>query len=85
MIQVMYSARKKLAVTQEGLAVIEAALHTQIKILSVQAGAGSSSSSSRRKLSEVQSVLCQISALKTGDDARRRSSPFGWFGRRASN
>lgn len=74
----MFDTKQKLDVSQDQLAVIEAALHTQIKILTVQANAGGSGA--RRKLNEVKRVLAQIDALRTADDTSRRSDTLGWFG-----
>lgn len=74
----MFDSKEKLEVSQGELAVIEAALHTQIKILNVQANAGGSGA--RRKLNEVKGVLAQIAALKKGDDATQGSGALGWLG-----
>jgi len=46
----MFDTKQKLEVSQDELAVIEAALHTQVKILNVQATAGGSGA--RRKLND---------------------------------
>ncbi|MFT6675256.1 MAG: hypothetical protein ACJAVM_001445 [Sulfitobacter sp.] len=59
---VMPDTQSKLDLSQTQLAVIEAALHTQSKILNVQASTGSRSA--RTRLNEVKSVLTQISQAK---------------------
>ena len=74
----MFDAKQKLDVSQDELAVIEAALHTQVKILTVQASAGGSGA--RRKLNEVKRVLAQISATKKSAEKSRNASTLGWLG-----
>ena len=74
----MFDAKQKLDVTQDELAVIEAALHTQVKILTVQAAAGGSGA--RRKLNEVKRVLAQTATLKKAARKSRSAGAFGWFG-----
>ena len=51
----MFDNKQKLEISQDELALIEAALHTQSKILSVQASAGGSKALGR--LNDVKRVL----------------------------
>ena len=74
----MFDKQQKLDVTQDELAVIEAALHTQAKILGVQALAGGSGA--RRRLNEVKRVLAAVEQQKPSDEQRRRRSVFNWLG-----
>ena len=73
----MFDAHQNLEVTQDELVVIEAALETQTKILTVQAGAGGSGA--RRRLNEVKKVLTRISDQREGAKKRRRWYSLGWF------
>ena len=74
----MFDCDKKLEVSDDELAVIEAALHTQAKILNVQAVAGGSGA--RRRLNEVKRVLAHVANLRDAAEDRPRRSFFGWFG-----
>lgn len=74
----MFNAKQKLEVTQDELVVIEAALHTQIKILSVQASAGGSGA--RRRLNEVKRVLARAAQHKKAVDKANDPNSFGWCG-----
>ncbi len=74
----MFDAQEKLDVTQDDLAVIEAALQTQAKILHVQAAAGGSGA--RRRLNEVKRVLVQVTQKRDVDRQAPRRSILGWFG-----
>ncbi|MGB3243078.1 MAG: hypothetical protein WBB25_00975 [Sulfitobacter sp.] len=74
----MFNAQKKLEVTQDELAVIQAALETQAKILTVQAGAGGSGA--RRRLNEVEKVLAQTVRHRDVKGKRRTRFGLGWFG-----
>lgn len=75
----MFDKQKKLDVSEDELAVIEAALHTQAKILNVQAVAGGSGA--RRRLNEVKRVLVQVSSQREGSKCTStRRSVLGWFG-----
>ena len=55
---VMFDTNKKLEVSQEQLKIIEDALHTQSKILHVQADAGGSGALAR--LNEVKTILAML-------------------------
>ena len=74
----MFSTRDKLDVTQDEIAVIHAALETQAKILTVQAGAGGSGA--RRRLNEVKKVLARVSSQYESSSKRRFRFGLGWFG-----
>ncbi|MEW9921481.1 hypothetical protein AB2B41_17870 [Marimonas sp. MJW-29] len=76
----MRDTRHTLAVTKDELAVIEAALHTQSKILHVQAGAGGDDA--RARLNEVKRVISSVAGQKPADSPSRprRSGGRGWFG-----
>ncbi|MGJ5619746.1 hypothetical protein [Sulfitobacter sp. MF3-043] len=74
----MFDKYKKLEISQEELAVIEAALHTQSKILNVQASAGGSAARSR--LNEVKRVLAHVSQHRAPDTEPCRKPTAGWFG-----
>ncbi len=54
----MSDEKQKLEISQKEFALIEAALHTQAKILSVQAGAGGAKALSR--LNDVKRVLATL-------------------------
>jgi len=75
----MFDRHKKLEISPEELAVIEAALHTQSKILNVQASAGGNTA--RRRLNEVKRVLARLSAQKPAETRPRCRTAAGWFGR----
>ena len=61
----MFDDKQKLEISQVELALIEAALHTQSKILSVQASAGGSKALGH--LNEVKRVLASISQQRVRD------------------
>ena len=73
----MFEKREKIDVTQDELAVIKAALHTQIKILSVQAGAGGNAA--LRRLNEVKRALAHIEQQTGGEAQPKRRGLFSWF------
>jgi hypothetical protein len=75
----MLEKQQKIDVSPAQLAVIEAALHTQSKILDVQAEAGGSTA--RRRLNEVKTLLAQLAQQKPAEPMRRRSRARNWFGR----
>ena len=58
----MLDEKQKLEISQDELALIEAALHTQSKILGVQASAGGSKALAR--LNDVKRVLATIDIQK---------------------
>lgn len=58
----MLDEKQKLEISQDDLALIEAALHTQSKILGVQATAGGSNALGR--LNDVKRVLATIAQQK---------------------
>lgn len=67
----MLDAKQKLEISQDELALIEAALHTQSKILGVQASAGGSKA--RARLNDVKRVLATIAQQKPA--ARKPAAP----------
>ncbi|QFT57274.1 hypothetical protein FIU94_00435 [Sulfitobacter sp. THAF37] len=74
----MLDNNKKIEVSAEQLEVIESALHTQSKILNVQAEAGGNTA--RQRLNEVKRLLAQLSQHKPAPQSQgcnRRA--FGWF------
>ena len=73
----MFDAHLKLEVTQAELAVIQAALETQAKILTVQAGAGGSGA--RRRLNEVKKVLTRVEEQRPAKKKRKFRFGLGWF------
>lgn len=77
----MLDKNNKLDISQEELAVIEAALHTQSKILTVQAGAGGAAA--RVRLNEVKRLIKRVSRSSPKADyaAPRGNFLVGWFGR----
>ena len=80
----MFDAQEKIDVTPEELAVIKAALHTQIKILSVQAGAGGNAT--LRRLNEVKRALASIDHQTDGGPEPEKRGLFSWlFPARASS
>lgn len=75
----MFEKQEKLDLSQEELAVISSALHTQTKILTVQASAGASAA--RVRLDEIKRLLVRVSELQTPETkARACKTTFGWFG-----
>jgi len=75
----MTDNQTKLDFNQSQLEVIEAALHTQSKILNVQASTGSRAA--RTKLNEVKTVLAQISHAKRLDPMKPCARiGSGWLG-----
>lgn len=74
----MSDARHKLEVTTDEIAVIEAALHTQSKILHVQAGAGGDDA--RARLNEVKRVLSTVAGQKPAENTPRAAGGWRWFG-----
>ena len=74
----MLDNNKKIEVSAEQLEVIESALHTQSKILNVQAEAGGDTA--RRRLNEVKRLLAQLSQHKpAAQDTRCSRGGLGWF------
>lgn len=74
----MFEKMQKLEISQEELAIIEAALHTQSQILNVEAGAGASSALQR--LNGVKRVLAMLNQQKPAKETPKTSAPTGWFG-----
>lgn len=74
----MSNALQKLELTKGELAVIEAALHTQSKILHVQAGAGGDEA--RARLNEVKRVISSLAGQKAAESKPSRSNSSRWFG-----
>ncbi len=74
----MFEKQQKLDVTADELAVIQAALHTQAKILNVQASAGGNAA--RRRLNEVKRALARISQQVEGTSPTGYRRFMGWFG-----
>lgn len=75
----MFCKQHDLLVSDQELAVIEAALHTQSKILNVQASAGGAAA--RARLNEVKEVLATLAQQKpTEQNPRRRWFGFAWTG-----
>jgi hypothetical protein len=74
----MLKKQKKVEVSPTQLAVIESALHTQSKILEVQAEAGGSIA--RRRLNEVKTLLVQLAQQKPAEPKARCNRARGWFG-----
>ena len=73
----MFDTQKKLEVSQEQLEVIEAALHTQYKILNVQAEAGGQGALER--LNEIKSLLTQLALDRKRDTPAPQKNDLGWF------
>ncbi|MFC6638793.1 hypothetical protein GV827_02830 [Sulfitobacter sp. JBTF-M27] len=67
-----------LEVSKEDFAVIEAALHTQSKILHVQASAGGRAA--RDRLNDTKRVLATLAQQKPVDQNGRRCVRSRWFG-----
>ena len=74
----MYDKQQKLEISPEQFAVIEEALHTQSKILNVQASAGGDTA--HRRLEEVRGVLATLATQKSPKVSTANRSCFGWFG-----
>ncbi len=72
----MRDTQKKLEISQEERALIEAALHTQSKILHMQASAGGAVA--RKRLNEVKRLLAR---MEQHEPAARRCRRFAGFGR----
>ncbi len=75
----MFDTQQSLDISCAELEVIEAALHTQSKILNVQARAGGSEA--RLRLNEVKRVLARITQQKTIEGRPCGRSLFSWFGK----
>ncbi|SFE91796.1 hypothetical protein SAMN04488523_11238 [Sulfitobacter brevis] len=75
----MFDRQQKLEISPEQFAIIEEALHTQSKILNVQASAGGSNA--RRRLNEVKGVLAFMAAQKPAANDNESRAVFGWFGK----
>ncbi len=76
----MIDKLQTLEVSTEELAVIEAALHTQSKILNVQASAGGNGA--RLQLNQVKSALARVTQIKPVEtQGSNRPCKIGWFGR----
>lgn len=73
----MFETNKKLEVSEEQLEAIEAALHTQSKILHVQADAGGQAA--LEKLNTVKGLLALLTQHKPAK-TREKCNPLGWFG-----
>ncbi len=74
----MPEKQQKLEISREHLNVIESALHTQSKILNVQADAGGSGA--RAKLNEVKRVLAHLASQNPEDNQPSGTPIGGWFG-----
>lgn len=75
----MFDTLQTLEISAEELAVIEAALHTQAKILNVQAKAGGSDA--RHQLNQVKRALATVSHHKPCETPSGRPCKSSWFGR----
>jgi len=74
----MLDNQQKIAVSAEQLEVIESALHTQSKILNVQAEAGGSAA--RQRLNEVKRLLALLSQQKPTEAPKRCTrGALGWL------
>ncbi|OAN77704.1 hypothetical protein A8B82_12390 [Sulfitobacter sp. EhC04] len=74
----MLDNQQKIAVSAEQLEVIESALHTQSKILNVQAEAGGNAA--RQRLNEVKGLLAQLSQQKPAATSKRCTrGALGWL------
>lgn len=74
----MLDNNKKIEVSAEQLEVIESALHTQSKILNVQAEAGGNAA--RQRLNEVKRLLALLSQQKPPARSDRcERGAFGWL------
>ncbi|KIN61716.1 hypothetical protein Z945_2709 [Sulfitobacter noctilucae] len=74
----MFRKTHKVDLTAADLAVIESALHTQSKILDVQAGAGGTDAHAR--LNEVKRVMAQVAHIAPKQEAPARAGGLGVFG-----
>ena len=74
----MSNTCQTLEMSSEDVAVIEAALETQSKILHVQASAGGGAA--RDRLNQVKRVLATVSRQKPATTRGRRCARFRWFG-----
>jgi hypothetical protein len=73
----MPETQNKLDVNQDQMDMIEAALHTQSKILNMQAEAGGSGA--RDKLNEIKSLLALLGQQKKRQTPRTSDLATGWF------
>lgn len=73
----MIRKTQELMVTPQDLTAIEAALHTQAKILDVQAAAGREGA--RAQLNDVKSALASLESQKPCEKTACRSFLFGWL------
>jgi hypothetical protein len=73
----MFEKMQKLEVSQEELAIIEAALHTQSKMLNVEAAAGGTTALQR--LNGVKQVLRMLDDHKPATETTRPSTMCGWL------
>ncbi|NNE52623.1 MAG: hypothetical protein HKN30_09505 [Sulfitobacter sp.] len=73
----MLGRQKPLEISPEQLDVIEAALHTQTKILHVQAEAGGSAD--REKLNAVKRTLAHIVQQRPAKTDASKAPRPGWF------
>ncbi len=74
----MFDKQQKLEISQQELAVIASALHTQSKILNVQASAGGRDARSR--LNEVKRVLALVAEHRVIEAEPVRKQSAGWLG-----
>lgn len=74
----MFDTQQKLEISQEELIIIEAALHTQAKILNVQASAGGQAAQSR--LNDVKRVLSIVAQHSDAPSTPESKPASGWFG-----
>jgi hypothetical protein len=74
---VMFDTNKKLEVSQEQLKIIEDALHTQSKILHVQADAGGSGAHAR--LNEVKTILAMLAQHAPAPEKAINARQLSWF------
>jgi trehalose-6-phosphatase len=75
--ETMFEKNQKLEISPEQLSVIESALHTQSKILNVQAAAGGAEA--REKLNLVKRTLADIGQQRPAPNGKPKPAP--WFGR----
>lgn len=73
----MLEKQEQIEFSLDQLAVIESALHTQSKILDVQAAAGGISA--RQRLNEIKTLLAKL-ALHAPAKPARRTGARRWFG-----
>ena len=75
----MFEKMQKLEVSQEELAIIEDALHTQSQILNVEVGAGGATA--RARLNGVKRLLSMLDQHKTTQDVtKKQPCSTGWLG-----